>query len=54
MLREPLKGTVATYFELEPPDVLHEHLQNVVCIDFLSQLSDELWLRVAFCSTVEA
>lgn len=39
------RGAASTYFELEPPNVQNEELQQVVGVDFLCELRDDLGLR---------
>jgi hypothetical protein len=48
-IRRLAENYSSAHLELEAPDVVHEKLQKVVRVDFLGELSDDLWLRLVFC-----
>ena len=41
------------HLELEPPDVLHEQLQQIIRVDLLRKLGNDFRLRLVFCATGE-
>lgn len=45
-------GVGRTHLKLETPDVVHEKLEEVIRVDFLSELGDNFGLRLGLCDWI--